>query len=66
MAISPGPFTKKMISKELYKIHPGLSRQEIMLDISCALQEDKRSKEPIFTRIKIGWWDLAQKEDPGT
>lgn len=64
MALSEGPFTKKMIASGLSKMHPGLSRQEIMMDISCAIMEDKNSKSPLFRHVQPGWWDLAQKNNP--
>lgn len=62
MAKGTGPFTRKMIAKQLAETH-NLSWQELMLNISIAIQADKRRKVSIFKSAGQGWWDLADKNN---
>jgi hypothetical protein len=60
MAKGTGPFTRKMLSEALSKIHPTLSIQELRNKVSGAIQDDKYINKR-FKVAKPGWWDLAER-----
>jgi hypothetical protein len=55
-----GPFTRKQLGAELSKLYPSLSTQEISLQVSCAIQDDKMINKR-FRFVRTGYWDLAGK-----
>lgn len=57
MSKGGGPFTKKMLAAGLSEIYPTLSRQEIMLQIGSAIQDDKFAGKR-FKSVRQGYWDL--------
>lgn len=64
MKVHKGPFTKMMILEELEQLHPDMYKQELLVQISCAILDDKLYNTPQRFKIsKQGWWDLADRED---
>lgn len=61
MSTHRGPWTKKMIRLEIEKKYD-YAWTLIYLNISGVLQGDKRSKKPVFHRIRQGWWILAKQK----
>jgi hypothetical protein len=55
-----GPFTRKQLIAELSKLYPHLPTSEISLQVSCAIQDDKKIKKR-FRFVRQGYWDLAEK-----
>lgn len=60
MAKGGGPFTKKMLAAGLAEIYPDLSRQEIMLKIGGAIQDDKYAGKR-FKSAGQGYWELVDR-----
>ncbi len=60
MSEGGGPFTRKQLATALAKIHPELTYQETMLQVSSAIQDDKFANNK-FKSVRQGYWDLAEK-----
>lgn len=58
MAKGGGPFRRLMIAQQLMKWHD-ISHQEAMLNVSVAIQFDKKNKPRLFKIARPGWWELA-------
>lgn len=62
MAAGTGPFTRSMLAEKLGELHPSLYWQQLMNEVSSALQQDKWSKA---NRFKVaqkgkGWYELTK------
>jgi hypothetical protein len=60
MAAGTGPWTRKMLCEELSKLYPGLSKQELNIEVSGAIQRDRYANNR-FKIAKRGWWDLVER-----
>jgi hypothetical protein len=62
MRVHQGPFTKRMLIKELELLHPEKYYQELKTEIEGAISDDKYYNKPQrFRLVKPGWWDLAER-----
>jgi hypothetical protein len=59
MQTGTGPFTRSMLATELGKLHPELYWQDLMREVSSALQQDKWSKANRFKVARPGWYELS-------
>lgn len=59
MAAGEGPFTRKMLAEKLGELHPSMYWQQLMNEVSGALQQDKWSKANRFKVAKKGWYELS-------
>lgn len=61
MVKGKGPFTRSMLAEELGKLYPKLYHQDLMSEVSSAIQLDKWSKANRFCRVQNGWYGLQKK-----
>lgn len=61
MANNQGPFTRKMLAEHLSKVYPEKYYQELMNEISYAIQMDRMINKR-FSTPQQGWYDLAGKK----
>lgn len=59
MGASPGPFTRSMLAKELANLHPQLCWQDLMNEVSGAIQQDRWAKTNRFKSTRHGWYELS-------
>jgi hypothetical protein len=61
MQAAEGPFTRKMLAEKLGELHPSMYWQQLMNEVSGALQQDKWSKANRFKVAKKGkgWYELT-------
>lgn len=60
MRAGTGPYTRSMLANELSKLYPAMYWQELMNEVSGAIQMDKWSKANRFRPVKgkQGWYEL--------
>jgi len=59
MKAGSGPYTRKMLAQELSKLYPQMYWQDLMNEVSSAIQLDRWSQANRFRAVKKGWYDLA-------
>lgn len=59
MAAGPGPFTRSMLATELAKLYPAMYWQDLMNEVSSAIQQDRWSKTNRFKVVRHGWYGLS-------
>lgn len=59
MAAGTGPYTRSMLAEELGKLHPDKYKQELLNEVSFAIQQDRWSKRNRFKTVRHGWYGLS-------
>jgi hypothetical protein len=61
MKAGQGPFTRTMLAEGLSLKYPDLAWQELMNEISSAIQMDRLAKKNRFRLVRHGWYDLPNE-----
>jgi hypothetical protein len=64
MKANKGPFTKMMLVGYLSHLHPNKYKQELKNEVANAILTDRYCNNR-FAPVRVGWWDLKERVDPG-